>query len=39
MKGAMEIILKSEEARISRAVKAVIEKSYKIKYSGMNLMR
>jgi SWIM zinc finger len=30
MKGAIEIILKSEEARIGRAVKAVIEKSYKI---------
>jgi hypothetical protein len=30
MKGAIEIILKSEEARIGRAVKAVVEKSYKI---------
>jgi hypothetical protein len=30
MKGAIEIILKSEEARIGRAVKAVIERSYKI---------
>src|ERR1700756_1735585 len=30
MKGAIEIILKSEEARIGRAIKAVVEKSYKI---------
>ncbi|HET8685457.1 MAG TPA: hypothetical protein VFM18_02190 [Methanosarcina sp.] len=30
MKGAIEIILKSEEARIGRAVKAVVEKRYKI---------
>ncbi len=30
MKGAIEIILKSEEARIGRAVKAAIERSYKI---------
>ncbi|MGE5443092.1 MAG: SWIM zinc finger family protein [Ignavibacteriales bacterium] len=30
MKGTIEIILKSEEARIGRAVRAVIEKSYKI---------
>lgn len=30
MKGAIEIILKSEEARIGRAIKAVIERSYKI---------
>ncbi len=30
MKGAIEIILKSEEARIGRALKAMIERSYKI---------
>ncbi len=30
IKGAIEIILKSEEARIGRAVKAVIDKTYKI---------
>src|SRR5712691_9594637 len=30
MKGIAEIILKSEEARIGRAVKAVFENSYKI---------
>lgn len=30
MKGAIEIFLKSEEARIGRAIKAVFENSYKI---------
>ncbi len=30
MKGAIEIILKSEEARIGRAIKAVAEKSYRV---------
>ncbi|MGE5443421.1 MAG: hypothetical protein ACM3SR_02340 [Ignavibacteriales bacterium] len=30
MKGAIEIVLKSEEARIGRAVKAVMSSSYKI---------
>lgn len=30
MKGAIEIILKSEEARIGKTIKAVFENSYKI---------